>query len=139
MQSQLCGDCKTTTVKADCPFRRKTAIRPKKIRKNLEILRNPQESENFPKFLRKNLDFLRKRRHRQRGCLIIALRQPLTVWAGGACRLTVGDEVKFACIDGPEFDGFKVDFDEAMSRGGMYKEFERHAYEEACNLFAQKA
>ena len=57
----------------------------------------------------------------------------------GGCRLTVGGETKFACVDGPEFDGHLVDFDEAMSRGGMYKEFERHAYEETCNLFAQKA
>ncbi|MCR5521761.1 MAG: sulfide/dihydroorotate dehydrogenase-like FAD/NAD-binding protein [Lachnospiraceae bacterium] len=57
----------------------------------------------------------------------------------GGCRLTVGGETKFACVDGPEFDGHLVDFDEAMSRGGMYKEFERHAYEETCNLFSQKA
>ncbi len=56
----------------------------------------------------------------------------------GGCRLTVGGETKFACVDGPEFDGHLVDFDEAMSRGGMYKDFERHAYEETCNLFSQK-
>ena len=42
---------------------------------------------------------------------------------------------KFACVDGPDFNGYEVDFDEAMSRGKMYGEFERHAYEEACNLF----
>ena len=53
----------------------------------------------------------------------------------GGCRLTVGGKTKFACVDGPEFDGFEVDFDEAMKRGSMYKEFERHAYEETCNLF----
>ena len=53
----------------------------------------------------------------------------------GGCRLTVGGETKFACVDGPDFDGFLVDFDEAMSRGGMYGEFERHKYEETCNLF----
>ena len=52
----------------------------------------------------------------------------------GACRLTVGGETKFACVDGPDFDGHLVDFDEAMKRGQMYKEFERHAYEESCNL-----
>jgi len=52
----------------------------------------------------------------------------------GGCRLTVGGETKFACVDGPDFDGHKVDFDEAMRRGGVYKEFEKHAYEEACNL-----
>ena len=56
----------------------------------------------------------------------------------GGCRLSVGGETKFACVDGPEFDGHKVDFDEAMARGAMYKEFERHAYEEACNLFKQE-
>ena len=53
----------------------------------------------------------------------------------GGCRLTVGGKTKFACVDGPDFDGHEVDFDEAMARGGMYKEFERHAYEETCNLF----
>lgn len=52
----------------------------------------------------------------------------------GGCRLTVGSETKFACVDGPDFDGHLVDFDEAMKRGQMYKEFERHAYEESCNL-----
>ncbi len=56
----------------------------------------------------------------------------------GGCRLTVGGETKFACVDGPDFDGFKVDFDEAMERGSMYKPFERHAYEETCNLFKKE-
>ena len=56
----------------------------------------------------------------------------------GGCRLTVDGQTKFACVDGPDFDGFKVDFDEAMARGGMYREFERHAYEETCNLFAKE-
>ena len=53
----------------------------------------------------------------------------------GGCRLTVGGQTKFACVDGPDFDGFEVDFDEAMKRGAMYRDFERHAYEETCNLF----
>ncbi len=53
----------------------------------------------------------------------------------GGCRLTVGGQTKFACVDGPDFDGHQVDFDEAMSRGAMYRDFERHAYEETCNLF----
>ncbi len=53
----------------------------------------------------------------------------------GGCRLTVGGKTKFACVDGPDFDGHLVDFDEAIERGSMYKEFERHAYSEACNLF----
>ena len=56
----------------------------------------------------------------------------------GGCRLTVGGKVKFACVDGPDFDGHEVDFDEAMARAAMYKPFERHAYEEACNLFAKE-
>ena len=56
----------------------------------------------------------------------------------GGCRLTVGGEVKFACVDGPDFDGFEVDFDEAMARGTMYRDFERHAYEETCNLFQKE-
>ena len=56
----------------------------------------------------------------------------------GGCRLSVGGETKFACVDGPDFDGFKVDFDEAMKRGSMYKPFERHAYEETCTLFKKE-
>ncbi|MEE1056286.1 MAG: sulfide/dihydroorotate dehydrogenase-like FAD/NAD-binding protein [Acutalibacteraceae bacterium] len=56
----------------------------------------------------------------------------------GGCRLTVGGETKFACVDGPDFDGHLVDFDEAMERGTMYKEFERHAHEETCNLFKKE-
>ena len=55
----------------------------------------------------------------------------------GGCRLTVGGEVKFACVDGPEFDGHLVDFDEAIARSSMYRSFERHAHEENCNLFAK--
>lgn len=56
----------------------------------------------------------------------------------GGCRLTVGGKTKFACVDGPDFDGFEVDFDEAMSRGMMYHQFERHAHDEACNLFKKE-
>lgn len=55
----------------------------------------------------------------------------------GCCRLTVGGETKFACVDGPEFDAYEIDFDEAMSRGRMYIPEEKHAYDEACNLFRQ--
>lgn len=53
----------------------------------------------------------------------------------GGCRLTVGGETKFACVDGPDFDGHLVNFDEAMQRATMYRDFERHRYEETCNLF----
>ncbi len=56
----------------------------------------------------------------------------------GGCRLTVGGKTKFACVDGPDFDGHEVDFDEALNRGSMYRDFERHAYEEACNLFKKE-
>lgn len=56
----------------------------------------------------------------------------------GGCRLTVGGKTKFACVDGPDFDGFEVDFDEAMARGTIYRDFERHAYEETCNLFRKE-
>ena len=57
----------------------------------------------------------------------------------GGCRLTVGGKIKFACVDGPDFDGFLVDFDEAMSRNSAYRDFERHAYESTCNLFKKEA
>ncbi|MEE1024938.1 MAG: sulfide/dihydroorotate dehydrogenase-like FAD/NAD-binding protein [Acutalibacteraceae bacterium] len=57
----------------------------------------------------------------------------------GGCRLTLNKDgkrvTKFACVDGPDFNGYEIDFDEAMSRGRMYADFERHAYEETCNLF----
>ena len=56
----------------------------------------------------------------------------------GGCRLTVGGETKFACVDGPDFDGHLVDFDEAMERSTMYKGFERRRYEETCNLFQKE-
>jgi len=56
----------------------------------------------------------------------------------GGCRLTVGGETKFACVDGPDFDGHLVDFDEAIERSSMYKPFERHAHEETCNLFSKE-
>ena len=60
----------------------------------------------------------------------------------GGCRLTLHQDgkrvTKFACVDGPDFNGYEVDFDEAMSRGRMYFDFERHAYEETCNLFSKQ-
>ncbi len=60
----------------------------------------------------------------------------------GGCRLSLnvnGEKItKFACIDGPDFNGYEVDFDDAMSRSRMYGEFERHAYEKTCNLFAKE-
>ncbi len=52
----------------------------------------------------------------------------------GGCRLTVGGKTKFACVDGPDFDGHLVDFDEAIARSSMYKDFERKRDEELCNL-----
>lgn len=56
----------------------------------------------------------------------------------GGCRLTVGGETKFACVDGPDFDGHLVDFDEAMDRAGMYSDFERQAHMDTCNLFKKE-
>ena len=56
----------------------------------------------------------------------------------GGCRLTVGGKTKFACVDGPDFDGHAVDFDEAMHRGGMYRDFEAHAREAECNLLKKE-
>ena len=56
----------------------------------------------------------------------------------GGCRLTVGGETKFACVDGPDFDGHLVDFDEAIRRGTMYREFEQHAREAHCNLLSKE-
>lgn len=56
----------------------------------------------------------------------------------GGCRLTVGGKMRFACVDGPEFDGHQIDFDEAIARSSMYRDFERHAYEETCNLFRKE-
>lgn len=56
----------------------------------------------------------------------------------GGCRLTVGGQMKFACVDGPEFDGHEIDFDEAMSRSRTYGDFELHEREAACNLFKQE-
>lgn len=60
----------------------------------------------------------------------------------GGCRLTLnvdGEKMtKFACVDGPDFNGYEVDFDEAMSRGRMYSDFERHSYEETCNLYKKE-
>jgi len=57
----------------------------------------------------------------------------------GGCRLTLNRDgkriTKFACVDGPDFNGYEVDFDEAMSRSQMYRDFERHAHEATCNLF----
>ena len=53
----------------------------------------------------------------------------------GGCRLTVDGQTKFACVDGPDFDGDLVAFDEAMARGTMYRPFEAKAREKACNLF----
>lgn len=60
----------------------------------------------------------------------------------GGCRLSLNRDGKkitaFACVDGPDFNGYEIDFDEAMSRGNMYRDFERHAYERACNLFKKE-
>ncbi len=56
----------------------------------------------------------------------------------GGCRLTVGGKTVFACVDGPDFDGHEVNFDEAISRSRMYADFEAHAYEDACRLYGRE-
>ena len=56
----------------------------------------------------------------------------------GGCRLTVGGETKFACVDGPDFDGQQVDWDLAVKRNQMYHDFEVRKHEEVCNLFKQE-
>ena len=56
----------------------------------------------------------------------------------GGCRLTVGGKTMFACVDGPEFDGHLIDFDEAIARSSMYKPFERAEHEKTCNLFRKE-
>ncbi len=57
----------------------------------------------------------------------------------GGCRLTVGGKTKFACVDGPDFDGFEVDFDEAMARSSAYAQFEQKQRDELCNLLKKGA
>lgn len=59
----------------------------------------------------------------------------------GGCRLTLNRDgkriTKFACVDGPDFNGYEIDFDEAISRSTMYREFELRAHEKSCNLFKE--
>ena len=77
---------------------------------------------------------------REYGIRTIASMNPIMIDGTGmcgGCRLTVGGETKFACVDGPEFDGHLIDFDEAMSRSRMYQDFERRAFDDACRLFRQ--
>ena len=57
----------------------------------------------------------------------------------GGCRLSVGGEMKFACVDGPDFDGFQVDWNLAVKRNQMYRDFETHKHEEVCNLYRKEA
>ena len=60
----------------------------------------------------------------------------------GGCRLTLNRDgkrvTKFACVDGPDFNGYEVDFDEAISRSNMYRDFERRKHEDTCNLFKKE-
>ena len=77
---------------------------------------------------------------REYGVKTIASMNPIMIDGTGmcgGCRLTVGGKTVFACVDGPEFDGHLIDFDEAMMRSSMYAPFERHKHEEACNLFRE--
>ena len=75
---------------------------------------------------------------KQYGIKTVVSMNPIMIDGTGmccGCRLTVGGETKFACVDGPDFDGHLVDFDEAMERAAMYRDFERKAHEETCNLY----
>ena len=57
----------------------------------------------------------------------------------GGCRLSVGGEMEFACVGGPDFDGFQVDWNLAVKRNQMYRDFETHKHEEVCNLYRKEA
>ncbi|MBQ6563377.1 MAG: sulfide/dihydroorotate dehydrogenase-like FAD/NAD-binding protein [Clostridia bacterium] len=77
---------------------------------------------------------------KQYGIKTVASMNPIMVDGTGmcgGCRLTVGGVTRFACVDGPEFDGHEIDFDEAMARGTTYRDFECRAREETCNLFRE--
>ena len=77
---------------------------------------------------------------KEKGIKIVVSMNPIMIDGTGmcgGCRLTVGGKTKFACVDGPDFDGAEVDFDEALCRGGIYREWEKHKYEETCNLFKE--
>lgn len=78
---------------------------------------------------------------KQYGIKTIASMNPIMIDGTGmcgGCRLSVGGKTVFACVDGPEFDGHEIDFDEAIARSSMYKDFERKAYEDTCNLFKKE-
>lgn len=78
---------------------------------------------------------------KQYGIKTIASMNPIMIDGTGmcgCCRLTVGGKTVFACVDGPDFDGHLIDFDEAMARGDMYKSFETKKREEVCNLFKKE-
>ena len=79
---------------------------------------------------------------KEKGIKIVVSMNPIMIDGTGmcgGCRLKVGGETKFACVDGPDFDGALVDFDETRCRGGIYREWEKHKYEETCNLFKKEA
>ena len=77
---------------------------------------------------------------RQFGVKTIASMNPIMIDGTGmcgGCRLSVGGKTVFACVDGPEFDGHEIDFDECMARSTMYAPFERERREETCRLFRE--
>ena len=85
-----------------------------------------------------NVEFIEQEENWARPAVFVEFK-PIK-WAGmcGGCRLTVGGQTKFACVDGPDFDGHLVDFDEAIERSSMYRGFERQKHEETCNLFKKE-
>ena len=78
---------------------------------------------------------------KQYGIRTVVSMNPIMIdgtWMCGCCRLTVAGKTKFACVDGPDFDGHEVDYDEIMKRASTYKEFEKRERELACNLFKKE-
>ncbi len=108
-----------------------------------EILRRQGTDEQFdeviaigPIVMMKNICILTKKY----GIKTIVSMNPIMIDGTGmcgCCRVMVGGEMKFACVDGPDFDGWEVDFDSASERNTMYRSWERQKYEEECNLLKE--
>jgi ferredoxin/flavodoxin---NADP+ reductase len=108
-----------------------------------EILRRQGTDEQFgeviaigPIIMMKNICILTKKYNIK---TIVSMNPIMIDGTGmcGCCRLMVGGKMKFACVDGPDFDGWEVDFDSASERNTMYRAWERTKYEEACNLLKE--
>ncbi len=108
-----------------------------------EILRRQGTDEEFdeviaigPIVMMKNICILTKKY----GIKTVVSMNPIMIDGTGmcgCCRVMVGGKMKFACVDGPDFDGWEVDFDSAAERNTMYRAWERTKYEEECNLLKE--